>query len=193
MKFKQICFTVFFCIFSSALFAQTLKDALDKKDTVTAERLIKDGADINKPDENNTTFLMNSCRWGDDALVHFLLWHGAHPDNPRSPKGRTPLMIACAYYSGKTICGMLIEKGADVNATANDGITALMLAASNAKLDVVQLLLKKGAKPNAKDTNGKTALDYANNAEVSEYLTKSVKDTRLNKQGVTSLLQQAMK
>jgi len=88
---------------------------------------------------------------------------------------------------------MLIQKGGDVNAAATDGTTALMLAANNAKLDVVDLLLKSGAKANVKDSQGNTALDYANKADVNEYLIKSVKDTRLDKQGTISLLMKAMK
>ena len=191
MMIKRCFLTVLITAIPCLLFSQTLSDALEKKDTVAAIGLIKNGADVNACDANGTSPLMNACRWADDVMVHFLLWHGATADKPRSPKGRTPLMIACAYYSGKSICGMLINKGADVNAIANDGVTPLMLASLNAKLDVVELLLKKGAKNSTKDATGKTALDYANKAEVNDYLVKSVKDTRLDKQGVIKLLQNA--
>ncbi len=173
--------------------SQTLADALSKKDSVAALALIKKGADVNAVDANATSQLMNACRWADDWTVSFLLRHGALADNPKSPKGRTPLMIACAYYSGKGICNMLIAYGANVNATASDNITPLMLAAQNAKLDVVELLLKKGANPNVKDANGKTAYDYADKSEVSDYLKKSVTDTRLDKQAVMDMLKKAMK
>ena len=179
--------------FSQAAFSQTLKEALDKKDTVAALGLIKNGADVNQPDKDGSSALMNACRWADEPIVRFLLGHGATPDKPASPKGRTALMIGCAYYSGKGICRMLIDKGAEVNAKTLSGATALMLAAQNAKLDVVELLLKHGAKANTKDETGKTALDYANGAEVSDYLKQSAKDTRIDKQGVIDMLQKAMK
>jgi uncharacterized protein len=178
---------------SLQVFSQTLSEAISKKDSVAAMRLIKSGTDVNAVDANGTSQLMNACRWADEWAVRFLLNHGAKPDYPKSPKGRTPLMVACAYYSGKSICSMLIEKGANVNVTAQDGITSLMLAAENAKLDVVELLLRHGANPNAKDGSGKTAYDYAARADVSEYLKKSVKDTRLDKQAVMDLLKKAMK
>ena len=193
MTLQRALLIIILAALSQGASSQTLKEALDKKDTVAVLQLLKKGGNVNIADENGTTPLMNACRWADEAMVHFLLAHGATPDRPRSPKGRTPLMIACAYYSGKSICSMLIDKGADVNAFANDGSTPLMLAAQNAKLDVVALLLKKGARPNTKDTNGKTALDYANQADVSDYLKQSVKDTQLDKQGVITLLQNAMK
>ncbi len=173
--------------------SQTLGELLSIKDTVGALKMIKGGTDVNAVDANGTSQLMNACRWADDTTVSFLVRHGATLDKPKSPKGRTPLMIGCAYYSGKGMCKMLIDWGANVNAVAADNITALMLAAQNAKLDVVELLLKMGANANAKDASGKTAFDYASKAEVSEYLLKAVKDTRIDKTAVMDMLKKAMK
>lgn len=45
-----------------------------------------------------------------------------------------------------------LERGADVNAKARYGVTALTFAASQGRADVVKLLLDKGADPNAQDT-----------------------------------------
>lgn len=190
-KLFFFCLPVFAISFGAP--AQTIQDALSKKDSTAVFNLIKNGADINAPDANGTSVLMTACRWADDWTVSFLLRHGATADKPRSPKGRTPLMIASAYYGGKGICSMLIEHGADVNAATDRGITSLMFAAQNAKLDVVELLLKKGAKPQTKDANGKTALDYANNAEVTDYLRQSVKDCRIDKQATIDLLKKSIK
>jgi outer membrane protein assembly factor BamB len=44
-----------------------------------------------------------------------------------------------------------IEKGADVNATNEIGITALWIAGGKGKLDVIEALLKHGADPSARD------------------------------------------
>ncbi|MCD6013184.1 MAG: putative multiple ankyrin repeat single kh domain protein [Flavipsychrobacter sp.] len=174
-------------------FSQTLSEAISKRDTVAAVKLIKSGADVNAVDNYGTSALMNACRWADDTAVSFLLRHGATVDKPKSPKGRTPLMVACAYYSGKSICNMLIDRGADVNVAAQDCSTPLMVAAQSAKLDVVELLLKKGANPNAKDASGKTALEYAKNATELEYIKKSVKDCRIDKDETIRLLARSMK
>lgn len=167
---------------------QTIKDALAKEDTIAALALIKSGSDINAIDNYGTSLLMNECRWGQEQKVSFLLRNGATVDMPKSPKGRTALMVACAYYSGKTICNMLIERGADVNAVADGGVTPLMLAAQNAKLDVVEILLNHGANRKATDVNGKTAYDYADKAMIDQYLINSVKDTRIDKAAVLELL-----
>jgi ankyrin repeat protein len=56
----------------------------------------------------------------------------------------------------------LLDHGADVNATANDGGTALMLAASAGDNDIVRALLSKGAYVTGKFTaTGKSALMLA--------------------------------
>lgn len=190
---KRAALILFFSFCTYSGFSQTIGELLSKDDTVGATALIRSGADINAIDKMGNTLLLTECRWGKLERVSFLLRNGATVDKPRSPKGRTPLMVACAYYSGKTICGMLIDRGADVNATAQDGSTPLMLAAQSAKLDVVELLLKKGANPNAKDASGKTALDYAKSATELEYIKNSVKDCRIDKDDTIGLLTRSMK
>ena len=190
---KKVGLVLIVCGSTGVCYAQTLGEALSKRDTPAVVRLIKSGKDVNAVDNYGTSALMNACRWADDTAVSFLLRHGATVDKPRSSKGRTPLMVACAYYSGKAICLMLIEKGADVNAIAEGGVTPLMLAAQSAKFDVVELLLKKGANPNAKDARSKTAVDYAKSASELEYIKKSVKDCNVDKEGTITLLTRAMK
>jgi ankyrin repeat protein len=56
----------------------------------------------------------------------------------------------------------LIAHGADVNWFNSDGKTALILAADNGCVDLVQSILRvRGVKLDLKDNNGSTALDYA--------------------------------
>lgn len=42
-----------------------------------AERAIREGADVNKPEAYNTTLLMNAAREGRAEIVELLLKHGA--------------------------------------------------------------------------------------------------------------------
>ncbi|AGF84908.1 repeat protein [Moumouvirus goulette] len=77
--------------------------------------------------------------------------------------GLTPLGLAIEGHNKKTI-EFLIEKGANINITNENGDTILMLAykhSNNEKyLDIVQLLLNKGADISIKNKSGKTIFDF---------------------------------
>ena len=171
--------------------AQNLAEAIKNKDTVLAAKLISQGSDPNQKDENGTTHLMNACRFGEVDMAVFLLGHGAKVDEFRSPKGRTPLMVACAYWSGVNMVELLVKNGADVNIASTDGSTALMLAAGLEKLDVVNYLIKQGAHVTAKNNAGQTALDMAIKGKVDEFM-NTVKDTRFDKEKTIESLKAAM-
>ncbi len=169
--------------------SQTLADALGKKDTVLAAQIINSGYNLDSVDQSGTSLLMSQCRYGEDTLIPaFLMRHGARPDYPRSPKGRTALIIACAYYGGIPLCSVLLSHGANINAVTNDGVTALMLAAQNEKADVVAYLLKMGANTTIKDKTGKTALNYATGANLDADVIKMMKCCRASKQECIDLL-----
>ena len=59
------------------------------------------------------------------------------------------------------VARLLIEAGADVNATAAGGYTPLHIAASNGNREMVILLLESGADRTARCDQDKTAADYA--------------------------------
>ena len=56
---------------------------------------------------------------------------------------------------------MLIAKGANVNATAENGTTALMMAAREGQLAMLLLLLEHGADPKYESPYGHSALSMA--------------------------------
>ena len=72
--------------------------------------------------------------------------------------GNTPLMVT-AVYGDLASLRLLIERGADVNATNAAGATALMRAAYD--FDKLRLLVDKGANVNARSALGNTALMLA--------------------------------
>ncbi len=70
---------------------------------------------------------------------------------------------------------LLLDKGADVNAKASNGGTALMVASQNGHKVVVQSLLSKGAEVKAKTKDGRTASMIASqngHKEIKELLAK---------------------
>ena len=74
-----------------------------------------------------------------------------------------PLVGYAAMVTGPQTVQMLIERGADVNATSNRGSTPLMLAAASdhASPETVRTLLARGARVDALDDSGRSALDWA--------------------------------
>jgi ankyrin repeat protein len=99
------------------------------------------------------------------AIVSSLLDEGAAV-NDRGASGITPLMQLAGWGYSPSVDRRLMEQfvrlGADVNARNDVGATALMLAASRGKIDLVKLLLSKGANPDKADSAaGYTARDYA--------------------------------
>ena len=55
----------------------------------------------------------------------------------------------------------MLDRGVDVNARSEDGVTALLYAAGRAHQTVVALLLTRGADVNARNNAGMTALGLA--------------------------------
>lgn len=79
--------------------------------------------------------------------------HDRHPGS-----GATPLSDA-AFRGNVDIVRLLIEQGADVNATNRDGNSPLIVAAFMCRTDVVELLLENGASVSHKNERGETAID----------------------------------
>ena len=90
-------------------------------------------------------------------LCQMLIARGAHVNGALQSNLGTPLMAA-ASDSTPFIVRLLLEHGADVNATDADGKTALMECVSST--DIPELLLAHGADVNARDHKGRSALQY---------------------------------
>lgn len=99
-----------------------------------------------------------------DGRMALLLQAGADPNaiSPTQYGSWTPLLLAAIEGHASQLM-VLISSGADVNYVAQDGITALMLAAKQSlqPLRKVVALVAAGARTSARDENGLSALDYA--------------------------------
>ena len=120
-----------------------------------------------------------ACYFGHSEVVHHLIEQGAKINTvAKNPAKVMPLHAAVARNNFE-ICKMLIENGADVNATQEQGISPLHSAAHRGNLKIVQLLVENGANIGAKMTNGQTALDFAEkdgHQAVKDYLEMSARN-----------------
>jgi len=69
-------------------------------------------------------------------------------------------MYAVRLYDQECV-ELLVADGADVNARAKNGDTALSFAVAQCNMGCAKFLLSKGANPNTKDCDGETPLDIA--------------------------------
>ncbi|KAM9440755.1 KN motif and ankyrin repeat domain-containing protein 1b [Clarias gariepinus] len=116
----------------------------------------------NMADGNGNTALHYSVSHSNFRVVQKLLNAGVCNVNQQNKAGYTPIMLAAlAAVETKedmSVVETLFRKG-DVNAKAiQAGQTALMLAVSHGRADMVKVLLASGSKVNIQDDEGSTAL-----------------------------------
>ena len=85
-------------------------------------------------------------------------------------RGQLPLHRAAAVGSVPILKALLEEGKSPVNATDNDGMTALHHAISEGHGDAAILLLKSGAEPEKRDADGRLAIALVPDDKVSAYL-----------------------
>lgn len=116
--------------------------------------LLADGADVNASDDKGATALILASHEHGNVRVYTNV-------KGSSAQGFTGTEVTQAEEPFRQVIEALLAKGANVNATLNDGTTALMQASYDGHIEIVQELLNKGAQVNAKDEHGDTALMVA--------------------------------
>jgi ankyrin repeat protein len=138
------------------------------------EVLLKYGADVNGVFHSTKNgFHVGSTPLGaacsepvvDDTAMA-LLKAGADP-NCMTPQGQTALGAACRNFGASKLAHELIARGADISAPSVDHRdTALHMAATAARSDIIRVLLEKGADANARDDKLRTPLHRVSWREV---------------------------
>jgi ankyrin repeat protein len=134
--------------------------AAHQNDLDTAELLLAAGADANAANDFRMTPLSQACTNGSDMFVRLLLKSGANASTAIAT-GETPLMT-CAKSGSVDAVKRLVEYGAAIEAREPDQHqTALMWAATEHHLDVVQALIDAHADLKAHSKAGFTAMHFA--------------------------------
>ena len=135
----------------------------------TAELLLSQGADVNAMTDFGLTPLCMAAMCNAE-ITHYLISKGAAV-NPHEPENkeecpcaigaRTPLHFAVRSDSISTV-RILVQNGARVNVTDENGMTPLHNAVSNGNFEIAKFLIDNGAVVNVKDAQyGATELHIA--------------------------------
>ncbi|OKO98094.1 hypothetical protein PENSUB_9530 [Penicillium subrubescens] len=131
----------------------------DAKEVVT----INPGHGVDPFEQKRILQPISDCASGDvEAVQKYLDTSSEAPlfIRGRYTDGRTNLIIAAAEQSSAMV-SLLIEHGAEVNAAAKSGRTALMEAALFGRVENVKVLLKNNADKNLRDIENRQAIDFA--------------------------------
>ena len=110
--------------------------------------LIEAGANPNAIDASLMTPLMEACKQKNAAAVDVLLKAGAEV-GLRDRNSWTALMHAASKGASEEVYALLKGSGADINESARQGASALMIAIeAKVKADGLRSLLRQGANPN---------------------------------------------
>jgi ankyrin repeat protein len=120
-----------------------LSSAAASENAPVVKRLLEHGADIHSKTDNGSTVMLYAST---NEIVQIFL-DGGLDINAKDKHGYT-LLIRSAEWEGvhRPSVAFLLEHGADPNAKADDGTTALKLAVRIGHPDDTELLKKAGAK-----------------------------------------------
>ena len=143
---------------------------------------------VNAQDHEGRSVLHYAVQRDSDLWVQKIVNQSNIDTNLRTKRYQTTaLHWAVDLQASLNKIQLIIEKGADISITSNDGTTALILASKpkngSIQPELIQLLLSAGSNLNRKDKYGKTALSYMKENEAfikTEFFKKieSIKGTK---------------
>ncbi|KAI9783726.1 MAG: hypothetical protein M1816_001207 [Peltula sp. TS41687] len=147
------------------------------------ELLLKHGADVNAEGGEYGYPIIAAADESDQRILEILLRNGADANVKGGEDNATALILA-GYGLPKETMKLLLDHGAEIDATDDDGTTALISTAASRDMEGLELLLNHGAEIHACGNFYGTALHAAASEgfeECCEFLLKNGAD--VNQQG----------
>lgn len=136
--------------------------------------LAADPAAVSAFSGDGWTPLHLAAAFGSPAAARVLLDHGASVDTvSANPQRNQPLHAALALGRNPEVIELLLDRGANADASQVAGFTPLFSAAAANRRDLAELLLRHGAKAHHANDDGKTPAIYARergHAELASWL-----------------------
>lgn len=126
---------------------QALLAAAHSGDAGAVQAALSAGADADTWGPDGVCALSHAVDGGHLSAAQVLLDAGARPGGPMLPEGYAPAPPIALASTAATV-RLLLDAGADANATGTGGLTALHGAAVGGDLERTSLLLVAGADPN---------------------------------------------
>lgn len=145
----------------------------DGSPKVAEQLLAAPGVRIDATNAADETALMLAALRGQTEMMRALIERGAAVNRP----GWTPLHYA-ASSSEPAAVGLLLDRGADIEAPSPNHTTPLMMAARYGALDAADLLLRRGARAAARNDAGLDAADFAKAAARDELAARLTRAAR---------------
>lgn len=162
--------------------------AAERNHVPSIQALAQGGADLEASVDGGFGPLSLAIESGKLLAAKALIELGASVNVAAGTDHVTPLMVAASQLAvgeqakeierrqglrSTDIATALIERGANLNATNAEGVTALMIASARGNIPMIGLLLEAGADPSLKSKVGKTAVDIARE-NLNEDVVKSI-------------------
>lgn len=145
--------------------SESLRTAIRAGNKEIAQILIEAGAPVN-PSETSLWSPLTDAAFGKHfEIMMLLIQSGAKVDAP-DHRGVT-LLANSAFFDPNTTT-ILLDAGADPNATDRDGATPLMKASAYGLKQTVKILIEHHADINRRDAKGRTALMHASAGRKSD-------------------------
>src|SRR5262249_35870087 len=140
-----------------------LVDAATVGDEMRLREMLEDDAAMaNVYSPEGWTPLHLAAHFGHTNAVRWLLGAGADVRaRSKNALANQPLHAAAAGKAPGELLPLLLDAGADVNASEHGGFTPIQQCAENGDLAAAQLLLARGADSRAQADDGRTALAFA--------------------------------
>ncbi|CAE7341758.1 ANKRD50, partial [Symbiodinium microadriaticum] len=137
-----------------------LSNASQENDAASVEALLRRPQNPDLVDSRGRTALMAAAESG--ALESVQLLTSACVDLDKTREGSCDTAVSAAALNGHLdVVRFLVEKGADKDKAATDGVTPVLVAAYSGHVHVVRFLIEMGADKDKANSNGATPVFIA--------------------------------